>query len=124
MTTKSFDKRLDRIQWQPSAVPTSELVDSILGDKPAGGLRGAEVSLFGAIFGILVGVGTKGFLVQEGLWSPEMGQIGVLFGILVLLVVLASPVLAVIGAITYKRRPKLMRFASMNLLMIVAVLLS
>jgi len=124
LIAKSFDERLDRIQWQPNAVPTREVVDGILGAGPTVDLRGAGLSLLGAILGILIGVGLKGMLMPGTLWGPESGLIGAIVGTLSLAGFGLSLLLAALGAWWHQRRPWLLSMSAMNLLMIVVILLS
>lgn len=124
MTTKSFDERLDRMQWQPSAVPTREIVDGILNERPAVDLLGAGLYLFGAILGILIGVGLKGMVIPGTLWGPNSGLAGALVGTLCLAGLSLSLPLAALGALWHQRKPWLLPLAAMNLLMIVVILLS
>lgn len=124
MIAKSFDERLDRMQWQPSAVPTREVVDGILGAGPAVDLRGAVLSLFGAILGILIGVGLKGMGMPGTPWGPESGLVGALVGTLSLAGLGLSLLLATLGALWHRRKPWLLTLSSMNMLMIVVILLS
>ncbi|MVO14375.1 hypothetical protein [Parasedimentitalea huanghaiensis] len=124
MITNNFDRRLNRIQWQPSAVPTPEIVDGILNVRPMPDLRGAALTLFGAILGILIGVGLKGMVIPDTTWGPNSGLIGAIVGTLSLAGLGLSVPLAALGAYWHKRRPRLLQFSSMNLLMIVVILLS
>lgn len=124
MSTKSFDERLDRMHWQPTSVPTREIVDGILGERSAGDLRGAGLSLAGAILGILIGVGLKGMVMPGTLWGPESGLIGLLVGTLCIAGFSASLPMAALGALWHQRKPWLLPLSAMNLLMIVVILLS
>jgi len=124
MIAKSFDERLDRLQWQPSAVPTREIVDGVLGTRPAVNLHGALMSLIGAILGILIGVGLKGMVIPGTPWGPDSGQLGVLVGSFALAGFGLSLPLATLGALWHRRKPWLLPLSAMNLLMIVVILLS
>lgn len=124
MIAKSFDERLDRLQWQPSAVPTREVVDGILGAGPTVNLKGALLSLFGAILGILIGVGLKGMVMPGTPWGPDSGLIGALVGTLSLAGFGLALPLAALGALWHQRKPWLLPLSAMNLLMIVVILLS
>lgn len=124
MIAKSFDERLHRMQWQPSAVPTREIVDGILDARPSVDLRGALVSLLGAILGILIGVGLKGMVMPGTLWGPNSGLTGVLIGSLSMAGLVLSLPLAALGALWHDRKPWILPLSAMNLLMIVVILLS
>jgi len=124
LIAKSFDERLDRLQWQPSAVPTREIVDGILGAGPTVNLRGALLSLFGAVLGILIGVGLKGMVMPGTPWGPDSGLIGALVGTLSLAGFGLALPLAALGALWHQRKPWLLPLSAMNLLMIVVILLS
>lgn len=124
MIAKSFNERLDRMQWQPTAVPTREVVDGILGERPTVDLRGVGLPLLGAILGILIGVGLKGMVMPETLWGPNSGQIGVLIGTMCIAGFGVSVPMAALGAVWHQRKPWLLPVSAMNLLMIVVILLS
>lgn len=124
MITKSFDERLDRMRWQPTAVPTREIVDGILGERPAVDLRGVGLTLLGAVLGILIGVGLKGMVMPGTLWGPNTGLLGVLIGTMCLAGLALSVPMAALGAVWHLRRPWLLPLSAMNLLMIVVILLS
>jgi len=121
---KSFDERLDRMQWQPTAVPTREIVDGLLGEQPSVDLRGISVTLLGAILGILIGVGLKGMVMPGTLWGPGSGLMGVIVGTMSMAGLVLSIPLAVFGAVLHQRKPWLLPLSAMNLLMIVVILLS
>jgi hypothetical protein len=121
---KSFDERLDRLQWHPTAVPTREIIDGLLGEQPAADLRSVGVTLLGAILGILIGVGLKGMVMPGTLWGPDSGLLGVLVGTMSIIGLGFSVPLAVLGAVWHQRKPWLLPLSAMNLLMIVVILLS
>jgi hypothetical protein len=124
VTAYSFDERLDRLQWTPSAVPSREIVDSVLGARHKKRTRSLATTLAGAILGILIGFGLLGMSFQHSPWGPGSGTIGLILGSLSLLGLFASVCLAVFAAVHSAKRPRLMQFSSMNLLMIVVLLLS
>lgn len=124
MTAKTFDERLDRMRWQPNSVPTREIVDSVLGQRPAVNMRSAVVSLAGAILGILIGVALKGMVVPGTPWGPETGVTGALVGGLAIFGLCASLPLAAFGVKYRRSHPWMMQFSAMNLLIIVVLLLS
>ncbi|WIY24601.1 hypothetical protein [Parasedimentitalea psychrophila] len=124
MIAKSFNQRLDRMQWHPTAVPTREIVDGILGQRPAVDLRGVGLTLLGAILGILIGVGLKGMVMPGTLWGPSSGLLGVLVGTMCIAGFVLSLPMAALGAVWHQRRPWLLPVSAMNLLMIVVILLS
>ncbi|MEP1329906.1 hypothetical protein [Pseudophaeobacter sp.] len=124
MTSRSFDDRLDRIQWTPGVVPSQEVIDSVLGGRALSKARSVGATLLGAILGILIGFGLVGMTLEGSPWGPGTGVIGAIGGLLSLIGLVVSVVLAVFVALRSKRHPWLMQFASMNLLMIVVLLLS
>ena len=124
MHINSFDERIDRIQWQPSAVPTREMIDSVLGSRLPRRPRSPALSLAGAVTGILIGVGLKGMYLPGSPWGPETGTAGAVAGTLALTGLALSVTAALYAASRGKQAPRLMQFASMNLLMIVVLLLS
>lgn len=124
MTAYSFDDRLDRLQWTPSAVPSREIVDSVLGARHKYRTRSIAATLAGAILGILIGFGLIGMSFPQSPWGPGSGTIGLIFGTLSLLGLGLSVCLSVYAACHSAKHPRLMQFSSMNLLMIVVLLLS
>jgi len=124
VTAHRFDDRLDRLQWTPSAVPSREIVDSVLGARHNQRTRSVAATLAGAILGILIGFGLVGMSFQQSPWGPGSGTTGLIFGSLSLLGLLLSVCLAGFAAFHSSKRPRLMQFSSMNLLMIVVLLLS
>ncbi|AHD01017.1 hypothetical protein METH_10275 [Leisingera methylohalidivorans DSM 14336] len=124
MYINSFDERINRIDWQPSAVPTRQMIDSVLASRRPRQPRSAVLSLAGAIAGILIGTGLKGMALAGSPWGPETGLAGAIGGSLALTGLAASVSAALIAAAKGKEAPRLMQFASMNLLMIVVLLLS
>ena len=124
MTAYSFDDRLDRMHWTPSAGPSREIVDSVLGARQRASARSVGVTLAGAIVGILIGFGLIGMSFDQSPWGPGSGAVGLVFGTLSLAGLALSVTLALFAAWKSKRFPRLMQFASMNLLMIVVLLLS
>lgn len=124
MYTNSFDERINRIDWQPSAVPTRQMIDSVLASRLPRQPRSAVLSLVGAIVGILIGTGLKGMSLAGSPWGPETGLAGAIGGSLALAGLAASVTAALMAAAKGNEAPRLMQFASMNLLMIVVVLLS
>ncbi|MDE4131611.1 hypothetical protein PXK00_00695 [Phaeobacter sp. QD34_3] len=124
MRAHSFEDRLDRIEWKPSAVPTREIVDSVLGAENRLRPRSVLSTLAGAILGILIGFGLLGMASQQSPWGPESGTPGLILGTLSLGGLVVSVGLALYAACRSQSHPRLMQFASMNLLMIVVLLLS
>ncbi|MEP2715414.1 hypothetical protein [Pseudophaeobacter sp.] len=124
MTSRSFDDRLERIQWTPGAVPTHEVIDSVLGGRGMAQARSVGATLLGAILGILIGFGLKGMILPGSPWGPDTGLAGLIGGGLASLGLLVSIGMAVFAALRSRKHPWLMQFASMNLLMIVVLLLS
>ena len=124
MIINSFDERLNRIQRKPTAVPTREIVDGILGERPAVDLRGVGLTLLGAILGILIGVGLKGMVTPGTSWGPNSGLLGAVVGTICIAGFLFSVPMAALGAVLHQRRPWLLSLSAMNLLMIVVILLS
>ncbi|WP_264213423.1 hypothetical protein [Leisingera thetidis] len=124
MFINSFDERIDRLHWQPSEVPTRQMIDSVLGSRLQRQPRSAALSLAGAVTGILIGFGLKGMVLPGSPWGPETGLAGAIGGSLALAGLAASVPAALMAAAKGNQAPRLMQFASMNLLMIVVVLLS
>lgn len=125
MTSRSFDDRLERIQWAPGAVPSPEVIDSVLGgQRGLAKARSVGATLFGAFSGICIGFGVKGMTLVGSPWGPETGLMGLVGGSLSLSGLALSVVLAIFVAWRSRQHPWLMQFASMNLLMIVVLLLS
>lgn len=126
MATYSFEKRLDRLHWTPSTTPSQEIVETVLGSTGTGRIapRNVGATMMGAIFGICIGFALLGMQMPGSPWGPETGLYGVVGGSLALLGLFGAVVLA--GAAVYfgRARPKLMQFASMQLLMIVVLLLA
>lgn len=124
MTAYSFDDRLDRLRWTPSAVPSREIVDSVLGARHKRRGRSVAATLAGAIVGILIGFGLIGMSFPQSPWGPGTGVTGLIFGMLSIAGLVVSVGLALFAAWRSSSHPRLMQFASMNLLMIVVLLLS
>ncbi|MCB4454326.1 hypothetical protein [Leisingera sp. McT4-56] len=124
MYINSFDERIERINWQPSAVPTRQMIDSVLAGRQPRQPRSAVLSLAGAVTGILIGTGLKGMFLPGVPWGLDAGLAGVIGGGLALAGLAASVTAALLAAVKGQRAPRLMQFSSMNLLMIVVLLLS
>lgn len=125
MTSRSFDDRLERIQWTPGAVPSQDVIDSVLGgQRGLAKARSVGATLLGAISGICIGFGVKGMTLLGSPWGPDTGLAGMVGGGLSLTALAVSMALAIYVALRSRRHPWLMQFASMNLLMIVVLLLS
>lgn len=124
MTSRSFDDRLERIQWAPGVVPTHEVIDSVLGGRALSKARSVGATLFGAILGIFIGFGLKGMTLVGSPWGPETGWAGLIGGSISLIGLFVSVAMALFVVLRSKQHPWLMQFASMNLLMIVVLLLS
>lgn len=124
MASRSFDDRLERIQWAPGVVPTHEVIDSVLGGQTLSKARSVGATLFGAIMGILIGFGLVGMTLEGAPWGPGTGLVGLIGGSLSLAGLVISVALALFVVLRSKQHPWLMQFASMNLLMIVVLLLS
>lgn len=124
MTSRSFDDRLERLQYAPGAVPSHQVIDGVLGGRGLAQARSVGATLFGAILGILIGFGLKGMMLEGSPWGPGTGLAGMIGGGLSLLGLAVSMALAIYVALRSKKHPWLMQFASMNLLMIVVLLLS
>ncbi|MFW8592950.1 hypothetical protein [Cribrihabitans neustonicus] len=128
MQSRSFDQRLARMGWQPGPVPSREIIENLIGRAQARpGARtacSAVISLAGAVSGLVIGVGLKGMVLPDSPWGPGTGLAGAVGGGLALAGLALSLVLALYAGLRSRRRPKLMQFASMNLLMIVVLLLS
>ncbi|WP_037253700.1 hypothetical protein [Roseobacter sp. SK209-2-6] len=124
MTSRSFDDRLDRLQWTPGVVPSNEVIDSILGGTANAGGRSLAATLGGAIAGILTGFGVKGMTLVGSPWGPDTGMTGLIGGGASLAALAVSILLAFYVVFRGKQKPRLMQFASMNLLMIVVLLLA
>ncbi|MGR3759263.1 hypothetical protein ACUXV3_03925 [Roseobacteraceae bacterium NS-SX3] len=124
MTIKSFDERLDRIQWQPGVVPTREMVDRMMGQTPRLQPRGVELTLAGAILGIIIGIGLKGLGLPDSPWGPGTGLPGMIAAPLATAGLTGSILLALFAAVRHRSLPRLMQFASINLLMIAVMLMS
>ncbi|MFT6460162.1 MAG: hypothetical protein ACJARR_000550 [Pseudophaeobacter arcticus] len=125
VTSRSFDDRLERIQWVPGAVPSQDVIDSVLGgQRGLAKARSVGATLLGAILGICIGFGLKGMTLVGSPWGPDTGLVGVIGGGLSLSGLAVSVTLAIYAALRSRRHPWLMQFASMNLLMIVVLLLS
>lgn len=124
MYINSFDERLERISWQPSAVPTRQMIDSVLASRMPQQPRSAVLSLAAAVTGILIGTGLKGMFLPGVPWGPDAGLAGLIGGGLALAGLAVSVSAALLAAVKGQRAPRLMQFSSMNLLMIVVLLLS
>lgn len=124
MSYKRFDERLTQMQWQPQAGPSPQIVDSVIAERHPITIRGVEFTLAGAILGILIGVGLKGIYTPGAPWGPESGLTGLLVGGAAIGGATLSLVAAVVAMLRHREMPRLMQFASMNLLMIVMLLLS
>ncbi len=125
MTSRSFDDRLERIQWVPGAVPSQEVIDSVLGgQRGLAKARSVGATLLGAISGICIGFGVKGMTLVDSPWGPDTGMAGMIGGGVSLFGLAFSVALAIYAALRSRRHPWLMQFAPMNLLMIVVLLLS
>lgn len=120
----SFDERIGRINWQPSPVPTRQMIDSVLAGRLPRQPRSAVSSLAGAVTGILIGVGLKGMMLPGSSWGPGTGLAGAVGGSLALAGLAGSVAAALFAAVRGSLAPKLLQFASLNLLMIAVLLLS
>ena len=107
-----------------SAVPTRQMIDSVLGSRLPLRPRSTALSLAGAVSGIVIGIGLKGMHLPGSPWGPGTGIVGVLGGSLALAALALSLAAALCAAARSTQAPRLMQFASMNLLMIVVLLLS
>ncbi|MFS4583215.1 hypothetical protein [Phaeobacter sp. C3_T13_0] len=123
MSFKRFDERLTQMQWQPQSGPSPQIVDSVMADRSPLAVRGVEFTLAGAILGILIGVGLKGIYTPSAPWGPNTGLMGLLIGGASMAGAVGSLVLAVYAVLRRHDMPRLMQFASMNLLIIVMLLL-
>lgn len=124
MFINSFEDRVERISWQPNAAPTRQMIDNMLEARRGRQPRSVVLSLAAALVGMLIGIGLKGMGLEGTAWGPGTGMAGVIGGSLSM-AGLAMSVTAALAATWYGRRtPRLMQFASMNLLMIVVLLLS
>lgn len=124
MYINGFDDRIGRVDWQPSAVPTRKVVDSVLGSRQPRQPRSAVLSLAGAVAGLVIGVGLKGMVLPGSPWGPGTGLAGAIGGSLALAGLAVSVPGALFAAVKGQQAPRLMQFASMNLLMIMMVLWS
>lgn len=122
MYAKSFEDRLDRLNWKPGAVPTHELIDSLLrSPAPA---QGSAATIAGGICGILAGLGAR-WLQAGGLeTAAAQGTAGIIAALLLLLAACAAPVLALAGAVLHRRFPKLLQFSGLYLLVTAAAVVS
>ncbi|AXT34034.1 hypothetical protein D1820_03065 [Phaeobacter sp. LSS9] len=123
MSFKRFDERLTQMQWQPQSGPSPQIVDSVMADRPPLAVRGGEFTLAGAILGILIGVGLKGIYTPGAPWGPNTGLTGLLIGGASMAGAGLSLALAAYAVLRRHDMPRLMQFASMNLLIIVMLLL-
>ena len=72
VTSRSFDDRLERIQWVPGAVPSQEVIDSVLGGRRGlAKARSVGATLMGAISGICIGFGIKGMTLVGSPWGAR-----------------------------------------------------
>ncbi|MEY8802673.1 hypothetical protein AB9K35_20575 [Leisingera sp. XS_AS12] len=124
MYVNSFEERVHRIEWRPTAVPSRALIDNMLGARLPRRPRSAVLSLAAAITGLLIGVGLKGMTLEGSPWGPGTGFAGLIGGGLSLAGLALSVTAAIAAAWQGRKTPRLMQFASMNLLMIVVLLLS
>ena len=124
MSINGFNQRIDRLQWKPTAVPTRQVVDGIVGERPSIDLRHVGMTLLGAVLGILIGVGLKGMATPGTTWGPNSGLLGAIVGTMCIAGFLLSVPLAALGAVWHQRRPALLSLSAINLLMIVVILLS
>lgn len=124
MYVNNFEDRVQRIEWRPTAVPTRAMIDSMLGARLPRHPRSAVLSLAAAIIGLLIGVGLKGMVLEGSAWGPGTGLAGIIGGGLALAGLALSVAAALAAAWQGRKAPRLMQFASMNLLMMVVLLLS
>lgn len=126
MAIQSFDQRLDRLEWTPTAQPTQEIVDRVLGGAKQRRVapRNVGATLLGAICGILIGFALLGMQMPGSLWGPDTGLSGLIIGTAAFAALIFAVVLACVAAYFGRARPALMQFASMQLLMIVVLLLA
>lgn len=122
MYAKSFEDRLDRLQRQPGGAPTEELIDSIIGPRrPA---TGVLPGLAGGICGTATGLAMKSLQMGGAGLYAEGSLVAEAVATAVPPAFLASCVLAIAAGFMHRRRPKLLQFAGMNLLVIAAAVLS
>lgn len=122
MYAKSFEDRLDQLQREPGAVPTQELVDSIVGARrPAAGVLPV---LAGGLCGTVTGLAMKCLMMGGAGLYAEGSLASAVVAAAVPPAFLASCVLAITAGFMHRRRPKLLQFAAMNLLVIAAAILS
>ena len=119
---KSFEDRLDRLQRQPAGVPTEELIDSIIGArKPAAGIF---PGLAGGVCGTVTGLAIKSLQMGGAGLYAEGSLIAEAVAAAVPPAFFAFGVLAIAAGFMHRRRPGLLQFAGMNLLVIAAAVLS
>lgn len=123
MTGRNIDQRLNQMHWQPSAIPSQQVVDDVLRGYPSEQLRGEWIAA-GLVLGVLIGFGIKGTTVTGGPFGPHADTFGYIFGAFCLLAGAASVSLTAISVSLHKRVPHLMRFSLFNMLMIMVILIS
>ncbi len=122
MYARSFEERLDRLQWQPDSTPTREIVESMLPASSDG--SHIRASLLGGICGTATGLAVKAAQLGAYPFGDAEGPVALLVMLVIYLAFAAAPVLAIAGALLHKRVPGLLPFAGINLLVIAAALLS
>ncbi len=121
MTTSSFDDRLNRIQWDPSPVPSQVIVDGIM-ESHKRGVAATELSLLGVLLGCVIGLLFKGsWLVEDALFSQDLG---VVLGAFSLCAIVASVGGVVANIWRTRTLPAMTAFSTLNVLTIVIVLCS
>lgn len=121
MSGKRFEAQVARLDWQPGARPRAELVDSVLQHHGRDSAREIAPAVWGVLVGALIGLLLKGMSLESAAWGPGSGLLGLGIGAVALSGLLASIFVAAKAARLGRKAPRLLQFASINLLTLALV---
>ena len=121
MSGKSFEAQVARLEWEPGARPRPELVESVLRHHGRDTRREFAPGVWGVVLGALIGLLLKGLTMESAAWGPGSGWVGLAVGAVAVLGLLGSIGFAAKAATLGRKSPKLLQFASINLLTLALV---
>ncbi len=123
MSVRHFEHRLNRMEWQPSAEPSAQIVADVLGHSKMQP-QWVEWAIAGTVLGILIGFGIKGTVMPGGPFGAHADLLGYIIGAISLLAGAGSVAFLAITVALRNQVPQLFRFSLFNMLMIMVLMLS